>query len=99
MGPAAWQTARRQAAALRRAIALAGSEQKLGALTGFSQVAINKAKRRGGVSAEMAVAIERATAGAVGKAELRSDLFAAEPAHLPRRGLRRRVPKATQPER
>jgi DNA-binding transcriptional regulator YdaS (Cro superfamily) len=58
-----------------RAIALAGSETKLGEATGFSQAAINKAKRRGHVSAEMALAIHRFTAGAVAAAELRPDLW------------------------
>lgn len=90
-----WQTTRRQAAALRRAIALAGSEQKLAALAGFSQVAINKAKRRGGVSAEMAVAIERATAGRVARAELRADLFGAETVQDHGRSSRRGARKAT----
>lgn len=60
---------------ITRAIEFAGSEAKLGAATGYSQHAIWQAKRRGRVSAEMAVAIERATQGAVSRAELRPDLF------------------------
>jgi len=43
-----------------RAIEIAGSEAKLAALVGYSQAAINKAKRVGRVSAEMAVCLERA---------------------------------------
>jgi DNA-binding transcriptional regulator YdaS (Cro superfamily) len=58
-----------------RAIALAGSEARLGEATGFSQVAINKAKRRGQASAEMALAIHRFTEGAVAASELRPDLW------------------------
>jgi DNA-binding transcriptional regulator YdaS (Cro superfamily) len=61
---------------LRRAIALAGSEAKLGALAGVSQNAIWQAKVKGRVSAELAVAIERGLRGRVTRAELRPDLFA-----------------------
>lgn len=60
---------------LERAISLAGSEAKLASLIGRSQVAVNKAKHRGRVSAEMAVAIEHAVG--VGRHELRPDLFPA----------------------
>ncbi len=63
------------AAALARAVALAGSQSRLSRATGYSQPAINKACRRGRVSAELAIAIEHATAGAVSRAELRPDLF------------------------
>ncbi|HZP68356.1 MAG TPA: YdaS family helix-turn-helix protein [Pseudolabrys sp.] len=66
---------KKQLSPLVRAIKLAGSEAKLGKLTGFSQVAIHRAKHRGRASAEMAVAIERALEGAVSRAELRPDLF------------------------
>ncbi len=62
-----------------RAIEIAGSEAKLGAATGYSQVGINKAKRRvaagGQVSPEMAKAIDVATRGAVRKEDLRPDIF------------------------
>ena len=51
------------ATALTRAVAIAGSESKLSRVTGYSQPAINKARRRGRVSAEMAIAIERALKG------------------------------------
>jgi DNA-binding transcriptional regulator YdaS (Cro superfamily) len=76
-------------ATIARAIKLAGSEAKLGEATGFSQVAINKAKHRGSVSAEMALAIHRFTAGAVPASDLRPDLWAF-PAD---------VPVAPEPER
>lgn len=46
---------------LQEAIDKAGSEAKLGSLTGYSQVAINKAKHRGRASPAMAVKIERET--------------------------------------
>jgi len=58
---------------IERAIEVAGSESKLGALAGYSQVAINKAKRRGYVTAAMAVAIERATG--VARNELCPEIF------------------------
>ena len=64
--------------ALNKAVALAGSETRLSRATGYSQPAINKARRKGRVSAELAIAIERALAGAVTRAELRPDLFGRE---------------------
>lgn len=60
---------------ISRAISIAGSEAKLGKAAGVSQNAIWQAKRRGRVSAELAVRIERATQGLVSRAELRPDLF------------------------
>jgi DNA-binding transcriptional regulator YdaS (Cro superfamily) len=60
---------------IARAIAIAGSETKLGEGTGFSQVAINKAKRRGHASAEMARAIHWYTKGAVPGSDIRPDLW------------------------
>jgi len=63
------------ASPIDRAIAFAGSEARLGEATGFSQVAINKAKRRGHASAEMALAIHRFTEGVVSASELRPDLW------------------------
>lgn len=62
-------------APLKQAIEKAGSEAKLGALTGYSQVAINKAKRRGRASPEMAVAIDTAFRGEISKVSLRPDIF------------------------
>jgi DNA-binding transcriptional regulator YdaS (Cro superfamily) len=64
------------AAAFARAIRLAGSEGKLAAATGYSQVAINKARRRGAVSPAMALAVHRFTSGAVPASALRPDLWA-----------------------
>jgi DNA-binding transcriptional regulator YdaS (Cro superfamily) len=63
-------------AAFERAIRIAGSQCKLAAATGYSQVAINKAKRRGSVSPEMALAVHRFTGGAVPASALRPDLWA-----------------------
>lgn len=61
---------------LEHAIGLAGSEKKLGEGTGYSQPAINKAKRRGRPSAEMALAIHWFLAGAVPASSLRPDIWA-----------------------
>lgn len=61
---------------IEAAIDLAGSEKKLGDGTGYSQPAINKAKRRGQPSAEMALAIHRFLAGAVPASSLRPDIWA-----------------------
>ena len=63
-------------AAFARAIRIAGSECKLAQATGYSQVAINKAKRRGSVSPAMALAVHRFTGGAVPASALRPDLWA-----------------------
>jgi len=62
--------------AFARAIRIAGSECKLAQATGYSQVAINKAKRRGSVSPAMALAVHRFTAGVVPASALRPDLWA-----------------------
>jgi DNA-binding transcriptional regulator YdaS (Cro superfamily) len=69
-----------ESSALEEAIRIAGSEAKLGDLTGFSQVAINKAKKRGRCSAEMAAAIDRALAPNITKNDLRPDLWPSESA-------------------
>jgi DNA-binding transcriptional regulator YdaS (Cro superfamily) len=63
-------------AAFERAIRIAGSQSKLAAATGYSQVAINKAKRRGCVSPKMALAVHRFTGGVVPASVLRPDLWA-----------------------
>ena len=76
--------------AISRAIELAGSEAKLGELIGFSQVAINKAKQRGKVSAEMAAAIDDALGGQVTKFSLRPDLWPLPGAPRPSRSARLR---------
>jgi DNA-binding transcriptional regulator YdaS (Cro superfamily) len=64
------------AAAFERAIRIAGSQCKLAAATGYSQVAIAKARRRGAVSPAMALAVHRATGAAVSASALRPDLWA-----------------------
>lgn len=69
--------------AIKEAIGIAGSEAKLGRLTGFSQVAINKAKARGHVSPEMAMRIETATGGKISKSTLRPDLWPDSPSSIP----------------
>jgi DNA-binding transcriptional regulator YdaS (Cro superfamily) len=63
-------------AAFARAIRFAGSECKLAQAIGYSQVAINKAKRRGSVSPAMALAVHRFTGGTVPASALRPDLWA-----------------------
>ncbi|VTZ61798.1 transcriptional regulator [Sinorhizobium medicae] len=60
---------------LERAIAIAGSEAKLGKMVGKSQNAIWSAKRKGRVSAEIAIAIDRVTNGVISKSQLRPDIF------------------------
>ena len=60
---------------IERAIARFGSEASLGEACGYSQHAIWKAKKQGKVSAELAVAIDRATSGEVRREELRPDIF------------------------
>jgi len=61
---------------VRKAIEIAGSQAKLAELGGVSQqgisFALNESKQ---CSAELAVAIHRATDGQVGKHELRPDMF------------------------
>ena len=66
---------------LERAIIFAGSEAKLGVLTGYSQNAIWYAKRNGRVSAELAIAVDRVTNGVISKSALRPDVF---PPDMPR---------------
>ncbi|WP_442867751.1 transcriptional regulator [Caulobacter sp. NIBR2454] len=62
---------------LDAAISIVGSQGKLGRATGFSQNAIWHARRVGRVSPELALAIDRATAGVVSRAGLRPDIFGA----------------------
>lgn len=63
--------------AIERAVAIVGSEAKLGkAAGGFSQNAIWQAKRRGKISAELAIGIHRATKGDVPASLMRPDLWA-----------------------
>lgn len=58
--------------AIERAIKEKGSERALGEAAGYSQVAINKAKRAGRASPELAIAIARVTN--VTLSELRPDI-------------------------
>jgi len=61
---------------IERAIRHCGSEAKLGkAAGGFSQNAVWQAKRRGRVSPELALGIDRATAGEIKASDLRPDLW------------------------
>lgn len=60
-------------ALLTHAIERAGSETKLAKMVGCSQTMINKAKRSGTVSAEMAVKLEGATG--LDRSEWRPDLW------------------------
>lgn len=60
---------------IEQAIDIAGSEAKLGALSGYSQVAINKAKWRGKVSPRMALAIERGLNRRVTREQLCPEFF------------------------
>jgi DNA-binding transcriptional regulator YdaS (Cro superfamily) len=62
--------------AIERAIALAGSEAKLGRGIGFSQVAVNKARRSGRASPRMALAIHRFLGGAVSAADIAPGMWA-----------------------
>lgn len=64
------------------AIGFAGSEAALAEATGYSQNAIWAAKQRGLVTAEMALAIDRALHGAVSASDLRPDLWPT-PLHVP----------------
>lgn len=67
--------------AIVEAIESAGSEAKLAAMIGTSQVAVHKAKRRGVTSPRMAVAIERVTG--VCKERLCPDVFVTPPITQP----------------
>lgn len=59
------------------AIRLAGgSEAKLGAAIGFSQVAVNKARRAGRASPRMALEIHWFTGGKVSASSIRPDMWA-----------------------
>lgn len=60
---------------LRKAIVVCGGQAQLAAACGWSQQAISKAAMTGVVSAELALAIHKATAGEVLCAALRPDLW------------------------
>jgi len=75
---------------IEQAIDLAGgSEAKLGAEIGFSQVAVNKARRAGRASPRMALAIHRFTGGLVPASSIRPDMWA-RPEDVP--------PQVSEPE-
>jgi len=61
--------------ALDRAICIFGNQASLAKAIGFTQQAISYAYKNGRVSAEMAVAIERATNAVVRRDDLRPDIF------------------------
>ncbi|MBV8751863.1 MAG: helix-turn-helix domain-containing protein [Hyphomicrobiales bacterium] len=69
-------------AAVARAIALKQSQHQLAAACGVSQALISRAKIDGRVSARLAIAIHRATEGAVPGSALRPDLWRS-PEHVP----------------
>lgn len=60
---------------LETAIADAGSQAKFAAAVGLSQQGISYVLRSGRVSAETAIAIERATEGKIKREQLRPDIF------------------------
>ena len=62
-------------AAVARAIALMRSQQRLAAACGVTQAVISKARAKGRLSPRLALAIHRATAGAVPGSALRPDLW------------------------
>ena len=59
---------------IETAIALLGTQAKLADACGVTQASIWQAKKAGRVSAELALLIERATAGEVTARQLRPDL-------------------------
>jgi hypothetical protein len=81
------------ASPLECAIRLTRSETKLARATGYSQVAINKARRRGAVSPAMALAVHRFSNGAVPASALRPDLWA-RPQDVPMENSSRKIRKA-----
>lgn len=61
---------------IAKAIECRGSQEALAAATGVEQQTISRLlNRQRGITAEMAVAIDRATNGVVAKHDLRPDLF------------------------
>jgi DNA-binding transcriptional regulator YdaS (Cro superfamily) len=68
---------------LERAIQHAGSASALARACGVKTAAITNAKARGTISPELALAIDRATEGAVSASEFRPDLWTT-PLHVPR---------------
>jgi len=65
---------------ISEAIRLKGSQQKLAEAAGCSQQQISYLmKEASGISAEMALKVERATDGAVSRHELRPDIYGPAP--------------------
>jgi DNA-binding transcriptional regulator YdaS (Cro superfamily) len=63
-----------------RAVAIKGSQAKLATAMGCSQQYISwLLKEAGQISAEMAVAVEKATEGHVSRSDMRPDLFPRQP--------------------
>jgi DNA-binding transcriptional regulator YdaS (Cro superfamily) len=68
---------------LDKAIKIMGTQTKLACALGVSHNAVYWARRRGSVTAEMALGIDRVTARKVSKEELRPDLFGAKRGRKP----------------
>ena len=65
-----------------RAIGLKGSQQKLAEAAGCSQQQISYLmKEAAGISAEMALKVERATDGLISRHDLRPDIYGPAPTH------------------
>jgi DNA-binding transcriptional regulator YdaS (Cro superfamily) len=65
---------------IAKALSLFGGQQAMANACGVTQAAVSKWVRGHRVSAESAIAIERATSGRVTRFELRPDLWPAPPA-------------------
>lgn len=64
---------------VRRAVEIAGTEQKLAAAIGISQPSVNHLCRNAkSIRPEIAIAIEKATGGKVTRSDLRPDIWPAE---------------------
>ena len=64
---------------IEKAIAVVGTQSELARLAGVSQTAVNKWLHGGRLSAESALAVERATSGKVTRHRLRPDIFGPRP--------------------
>lgn len=67
---------------LAEAVEMFGSSKKLAKACKVGTSAITNAKRKGQISPELAIALDRATHGEISAAELRPDLWL-DPAHVP----------------
>jgi DNA-binding transcriptional regulator YdaS (Cro superfamily) len=70
---------------IKKAIAIAGSQPRLAELSGLSQQHISKLlKQQRQITADVAIAIERATNGKVGRCEMRPDYWPSQDqGHVP----------------